>query len=76
MSAPSTSGLSVELLLRVIDVKYGCLTFTHMSRQQRPFGSHVHAFTFFVMFCPILRSFSFLSFRNKFSLQIKKHGLE
>ena len=24
MSAPSTSGLSVELLLRVIDVKYGC----------------------------------------------------
>ena len=28
MSAPSTSGLSVELLLRVIDVKYGCFTFT------------------------------------------------
>ena len=27
MSAPSTSGLSVELLLRVIDVKYGCFTF-------------------------------------------------
>ena len=26
MSAPSTSGLSVELLLRVIDVKYGRLT--------------------------------------------------
>ena len=26
MSAPSTSGLSVELLLRVIDVKYGCFT--------------------------------------------------
>ena len=25
MSAPSTSGLSVELLLRVIDVKYGYL---------------------------------------------------
>ena len=25
MSAPSTSGLSVGLLLRVIDVKYGCL---------------------------------------------------
>ena len=28
MSAPSTPGLSVELLLRFIDVKYGCLTFT------------------------------------------------
>ena len=28
MSASSTSGLSVELLLRVIDVKYGCFTFT------------------------------------------------
>ena len=27
MSAPSTSGLSVELLLRVIDVKYGCCCF-------------------------------------------------
>ena len=26
MSAPSTSGLSVELLLRVIDVKCGCFT--------------------------------------------------
>ena len=26
MSAPSTSGLSVELLLRVIDVKYGYFT--------------------------------------------------
>ena len=26
MSAPSNSGLSVELLLRVIDVKYGCFT--------------------------------------------------
>ena len=28
MSAPSTSGLSVELLLRVIDVKLGYFTFT------------------------------------------------
>ena len=28
MSAPSTSGLSVELLLRVIDAKYGYFTFT------------------------------------------------
>ena len=27
MSAPSTSGLSVGLLLRVIDVKYGCLLY-------------------------------------------------
>ena len=27
MSSPSTSGLSVELLLRVIDVKYGYYTF-------------------------------------------------
>ena len=27
MSAPSTSSLSVELLSRVIDVKYGCFTF-------------------------------------------------
>ena len=26
MSAPSTSGLSVELLLRVINVKYGYFT--------------------------------------------------
>ena len=26
MSAPSTSGLSVALLLRVIDDKYGCFT--------------------------------------------------
>ena len=31
MSAPSTSGLSVELLLRVIDVKYGYFTFTLLS---------------------------------------------
>ena len=28
MSAPSTPGLSVELLLRLIDVKYSCFTFT------------------------------------------------
>ena len=27
MRAPSASGLSVELLLRVIDVKYSCFTF-------------------------------------------------
>ena len=27
MSAPSTSGLSVGLLLRVIDVEYGCLLY-------------------------------------------------
>ena len=30
MSAPSTSGLSVELLLRVIDVKYGCFTLLYV----------------------------------------------
>ena len=28
ISAPSTSSLSVELLSPVIDVKYGCFTFT------------------------------------------------
>ena len=39
---------------------------THMSRQQRRN----------VMSCPILRSFSFLSFGNKFSLKITKHALE
>ena len=31
MSAPSTSGLSVELLLRVIDAKYGCFTLLYHS---------------------------------------------
>ena len=38
-----------------------------MLRQQRPFGSHVHTFNYFVISCPILTSFSFLSFGNKFS---------
>ena len=33
-----------------------------MSCQQRLFGSHVHTFNYFVMSCPILRSFTFLSF--------------
>ena len=47
-----------------------------MSRQQRPFGSRVHTFNYFEMSCPILKSFSFLSFGNKFSLKITKHGLE
>ena len=47
-----------------------------MSRQQRPFGSHVHKFNYFVMPCPILRSSIFLSFGNKFSLKITKYGLE
>ena len=32
MSAPSTSGLSVGLLLRVIDVKYGCLLYFNKCR--------------------------------------------
>ena len=31
MSAPLTSGLSVELLLRVIDVKYGCFTLLYFT---------------------------------------------
>ena len=43
-----------------------------MSRKQRPFGAHVHTFNYFVMSCPILRSFSLLSFGNKFSLKIKE----
>ena len=41
-----------------------------MSRQQRPFGQHIHTFNYFVISCPILRSFSFLSFGNKFRLKI------
>ena len=41
-----------------------------MSRQERPFGSHVHTFNYFVISFPILRSFSYLSFGNKFSLKI------
>ena len=36
MSAPSTSGLSVELLLRVIDVKYGYFTLLYFI-----FGAHL-----------------------------------
>ena len=47
-----------------------------MSRQQRLFGSHVHTFNYFVMSCPILRSFSLLTFGNKFSLKITKHTVE
>ena len=47
-----------------------------MSRQQSRFGSHVHTFTYFVMSYPILRSFSFLSFGNRFSLKITKHALD
>ena len=47
-----------------------------MSRQQRPFGSHVHTFNYFVMSFPNSRSFSFLSFGYKFSLKITKHALE
>ena len=33
MSAPSTSGLSVELLLRVIDVKYGHFTLPYIVKK-------------------------------------------
>ena len=39
-------------------------------------GPLAHTFNYFVMSCPILRSFSLLSFRNKFSLKITKHALE
>ena len=35
MSAPSTSGLSVGLLLRVIDVKYGCFTLLYFKSHQK-----------------------------------------
>ena len=41
-----------------------------MSHQQRPFGSHVHTFNYFLISCPILRSFGFLSFGSKFCLKI------
>ena len=37
------------------------LRVTHMSCEQRPFGSHIHTFNYFVISCPILRSFSFLA---------------
>ena len=42
--------------------------------KQRPFGSHVLTFNYFVIFCPILRSFIVLSFGNKFCLKITKHA--
>ena len=35
MSAPSTSGLSVELLLRIIDVKYGCFTLLYFTFKRK-----------------------------------------
>ena len=41
-----------------------------MSCLQRPFGSHIHTLNYFVISCLILRSFSFVSFSNKFSLKI------
>ena len=47
-----------------------------MSRQRRPFGSHVRTINYFEMSCPIVRSFSFLSFGNKFGLKISKHAVE
>ena len=46
MSAPTTSSLSVELLSRVIDVKYGCFTFTFLPLVQQSFILSVY-FTFF-----------------------------
>ena len=39
-------------------------------------GPLAHTFNYFVMSCPVLRSFSFLSFGNKFSSKITKHTLE
>ena len=41
MSAPSTSGLSVELLLRVIDVKYGCFTLLYFTLSYNPTQHHM-----------------------------------
>ena len=40
MSAPSTSGLSVELLLQVIDVKYGYFTLllSYLSKEYHDFN--------------------------------------
>ena len=35
-----------------------------------------HTFNYFVMSCPVLRSFSFLRFGNKLSSKITKHTLE
>ena len=46
MSAPSTSGLLVELLLRVIDVKYGCFTllyFIYSYKDYNIFGCQFRA---------------------------------
>ena len=37
-------------------------------------GSHVQPY--FVKPCPVLRSFTFLSFGNEFSLKMTKHALE
>ena len=41
MSAPSTSGLSVELLLRVIDVKYGCFTLLLLTEHKSVSYTHL-----------------------------------
>ena len=50
MSAPSTSGLSVELLLRVIDVKYSCFTLLYFTLFRMRLG-----LSQLVVECPILR---------------------
>ena len=44
MSAPSTSGLSVELLLRVTDVKYGCFTLLYFKAVCRNGGFNLTKF--------------------------------
>ena len=44
---------------------------TQTSCHQRPFVSYVHVFNYFVMSCPILRSFTFLGFGDKFSFFLR-----
>ena len=59
MSASSTSGLAVELLLRVTDVKYGYFTLIHINLLQFP---HPPLFEFAVLFklsFLVLNSYSF-----------------
>ena len=54
-----------------------CRSFEGSPRRRASRGPLAHTFNYFVMPCPILRSFSFfLSFGNKFSLMITKQVLE
>ena len=43
-----------------------------MSCQAASSGPLVHKLNYFVMSCPVLRAFTFLSFGNKFSSKITK----